>query len=140
MNGFLVDTNVISELAKPRPHPGAIQWIAAANEALLYFSVVTLGEIRKGISSRPEAARRVRLEEWISALINRFSGRILPVDLAVADRWGQISGRCKAQGFTLPVIDGLLAATALCHDLVFVTRNARDVQPTGVDTLDPWSL
>jgi len=104
------------------------------------FSVVTLGEIRKEIASRPDPARRAQLESWLSALVNRFSGRILPVDLAVADRWGHLAGTCKATGIALPVIDGLLAATALHYDLTFVTRNIKDVQGTGVDTLDPWSL
>lgn len=117
-----------------------MQWISAVDEALVYFSVVTLGEIRKGIASRPEAARRAQLESWVNALVDRFSGRILPVDLAVADRWGHLAGRCKIRGVTLPVIDGLLAATALQYNLVFVTRNVKDVQGTGVDTLDPWDL
>lgn len=140
MSGFLLDTNVASEMVKPKPHPGVMQWISAVDEALVYFSVVTLGEIRKGIASRPEAARRAQLESWVNALVDRFSGRILPVDLAVADRWGHLAGRCKIRGVTLPVIDGLLAATALQYNLVFVTRNVKDVQGTGVDTLDPWDL
>ena len=117
-----------------------MEWIARADESLLHFSVITLGEIRKGISSRPDATRKAQLESWLSALIHRFSGRILPVDLAVADRWGYIAGKCKAKGMTLPVLHGLLAATALHYGLTFVTRNVRDVQGTGVDTLDPWNL
>ena len=140
MSGFLLDTNVASEMVRPKPHPGVIQWVAAADESLLYLSVVTLGEIRKGMSARPDAARRAQLEAWLQGLVDRFSDRILPVDLAVADRWGYLAGKCKAKGLTLPVVDGLLAATALHHDLIFVTRNVRDVQGTGVDTLDPWSL
>ncbi len=114
--------------------------MAAADESLLYFSVVTLGEIRKGIASRREVARRAQLENWLNALAKRFAGRILPVDLAVADRWGLMAGTCKARGLTLPVIDGLLAATALHYDLTFVTRNVDDVQGTGVATLNPWDL
>lgn len=127
-------------MVKPRPHPGVVQWMAAADESLLYFSVVTLGEIRKGIASRREVARRAQLENWLNALAKRFAGRILPVDLAVADRWGLMAGTCKARGLTLPVIDGLLAATALHYDLTFVTRNVDDVQGTGVATLNPWDL
>ena len=140
MTGFLLDTNVASEMVKLKPHPGVVRWMAEADETLLYFSVVTLGEIRKGIASQADAARRALLESWLAGLAARFSERILPVDLAVADRWGHITGFCKAKGITVPVIDGLLAATALHYDLIFVTRNTEDVQGTGVDTLDPWGL
>ena len=140
MSGFLLDTNVISEVVKPKPHPGVTRWIATADESALYLSVVTLGEIRKGISSRPDGARRAQLKAWLEALVSRFEDRILPVDLAVADRWGHLTGDCKLRGQTLPVIDGILAATALHHHLTFVTRNAKDVQGTSVDTLDPWSF
>jgi predicted nucleic acid-binding protein len=140
VSGFLLDTNVASEMVKPKPDPGVMKWLAEADESLLYFSVVTLGEIRKGIAARSEAARRAQLENWLHALVDRFEGRILPVDLAIADRWGHLTGSCKASGMTLPVIDGLLAATALHYDLIFVTRNVKDVQSTGVETLDPWNL
>lgn len=140
MSGFLLDTNVISEVVKPKPHPGVTRWIATADESLLYLSVVTVGEIRKGISSCPDGARRAQLKAWLNTLVSRFEGRILPIDLAVADRWGQLTGDRKLRGQTLPVIDGILAATALHHDLTFVTRNVKDVQGTSVDTLDPWSL
>jgi predicted nucleic acid-binding protein len=140
VSGFLLDTNVASEMVKPKPHPGVLNWIDSADESLLYFSVVTFGEIRKGIASRPDAARRAQLETWLSLLANRFSSRILPIDLGVADRWGHLAGKCKMRGVTLPVVDGLLAATALHYDLTLVTRNVKDVQGTGVDTLDPWNL
>lgn len=140
MTGFLLDTNVVLEMIKLKPHPGVMRWVADADELLLHFSVLTLGEIRKGIASQADAARRAPLESWLAGLAARFSERILPVDLAVADRWGHITGVCKAKGLTVPVIDGLLAATALHYDLIFVTRNMKDVQSTGVDTLDPWSL
>lgn len=140
MSGFLLDTNVISEMVKPKPHPGVMQWISSADESLLYFSVVTLGEIRKGIASRPDAARKAQLESWLRELLSRFSGRILPIDLAVADRWGRLAGSCKARGLVLPVIDGLLAATALHNDLTLVTRNVSDVQSTGADIFNPWAF
>ena len=140
MSGFLLDTNVISEMVKPRPDAGVIRWVSSADESLLHFSVVTIGEIRKGIASRIEAARKAQLESWLREMVGRFSDRILPVDLAVADRWGRLSAACKAKGLALPAIDGLLAATALQYDLTFVTRNVGDVQGTGVDVLNPWSL
>ena len=89
MSGFLLDTNVVSELVRPRPHPGVVRWIATTNESLLHLSVLTLGEIRKGIASRPDAGRRAKLESWLHDLVLRFSSRILPIDLAIADRWGR---------------------------------------------------
>jgi predicted nucleic acid-binding protein len=140
VSGFLLDTNVVSELVRPRPHPGVVRWIATTNESLLHLSVLTLGEIRKGIASRPDAGRRAKLESWLHDLVLRFSSRILPIDLAIADRWGRLSGHSKTEGVTLPVIDGLLAATALHNNLVLVTRNVTDIGITGVETFDPWSL
>ncbi len=140
MSGFLVDTNVISEIVKPRPHPAVMRWFADADEFLIHFSVLTLGEIRKGISSSPNPSRKAQFETWLTALIDRFSTRILPVDLAIADRWGRLAGICRAKGMTLLVINGLLAATALHYDLTLVTRNVKDIQGSGADTLDPWSL
>ena len=140
MSGFLVDTNVISEIVKPRPHPAVMRWFADADEFLIHFSVLTLGEIRKGISSGPNPSRKAQFETWLTALIDRFSTRILPVDLAIADRWGRLAGICRAKGMTLLVINGLLAATALHYDLTLVTRNVKDIQGSGADTLDPWSL
>ena len=140
MSGFLVDTNVISEIVKPRPHPTVMRWFAAADESLIHFSVLTLGEIRKGISSSPIPSRKAQFEAWLTALIDRFSARILPIDIAIADRWGHLAGICRAKGTTLPVIDGLLVATALHYDLTLVTRNVKDIQGSGADTLDPWSL
>ena len=127
-------------MVKPKPDRRVMKWMAEADESLLYFSVVTFGEIRKGIASSPDMTRRAQIESWLGALINRFAGRILPIDLAVADRWGALAGGCKSKGLALPVIDGLLAATALHYDLTFVTRNVKDVQATGVVTLDPWNL
>jgi toxin FitB len=140
VSGFLLDTNVVSELVRPRPHPGVVRWIATTNESLLHLSVLTLGEIRKGIASRPDVGRRAKLESWLHDLVLRFSSRILPIDLAIADRWGRLSGHSKTEGVTLPVIDGLLAATALHNNLVLVTRNVTDIGITGVETFDPWSL
>ncbi len=140
MSGFLLDTNVISELVKPRPEARVAEWIDAAAEDLLHLSVLTLGEIRKGIAVLPEPARRVRLETWLdSDLTLRFEGRILPIDRAVADRWGRIAARASTAKTVLPVIDGLLAATALHYNLTLVTRNTKDVAVTGVPVFNPWT-
>jgi len=139
MSGFLVDTDVISELIKARPEPGLLRWIEQTDEHVLYLSVLTLGEIRKGIAALPSSARRARIETWLeTGLRPRFAGRILPVDEAVADRWGWLTARALKAGFPLPVIDGLLAATALHRNLTFVTRDTRSVAATGVPLLNPW--
>jgi predicted nucleic acid-binding protein len=139
VSGFLLDTNVISELIKARPDPGVTQWIEATDENLIYLSVLTLGEIRKGITSLPEGRRRLRLEAWLDRdLALRFSGRILPIDHAVAYRWGRLAGSVSARRSPIPVIDGLLAATALHYDLTFVTRDTKHLEATRATFFDPW--
>jgi len=136
VSGFLLDTNVISELVKPKPEAKVVGWIRATDENLFYLSVLTLGEIRKGVDRIPDPTRKVELEAWLSGeLVLRFTERILGVDQSVADRWGQISALAKNP---LPVIDGLLAATAIEHNLTFVTRNTKDVAATGVQVFNPW--
>ena len=138
MSGFLLDTNVISELVRPRPEPKVKAWVAATDEDLLYLSVLTLGEIRKGIAVLRDASRRVGLEAWLDGdLAVRFAGRILAIDRAVADRWGRLAAQTGSK-WPLPVIDGLLAATAVHHNLTLVTRNTKDVVETGVPVFNPW--
>lgn len=140
MSGFLLDTNVVSELVKPRPNPKVTRWVDETDEGLLYLSVLTFGEIRKGITSLPNAARRTRLEAWLDGnLALRFAGRILVIDQAVADRWGRISGSSAARKSPLPVIDGLLAATAIEYDLTLVTRGTQHLLGTGAAFFDPWT-
>ncbi len=139
MMGFLLDTHVISELITRRPEPNVSRWVEDTDETLLHLSVLTLGEIRKGIAGLPQAKRRAELETWLNkGLRSRFAGRILPIDAAVADRWGRVAAQARSKNIQLPVIDGLLAATALEHDLTFVTRNTADVAGTGVSVLNPW--
>jgi predicted nucleic acid-binding protein len=139
VSGFLLDTNIVSELVKPHPEPRVISWVSATAEHLLYLSVLTLGEIRKGISFLPSTTRRAALEAWLdSDLVLRFEGRILSIDRATADRWGRIAGSAAARQHPIAVIDGLLAATALHHNLTLVTRNTADLAASGVPLLDPW--
>ena len=140
MNGFLLDTHVISELVRPHPEPGVVAWVTGLDASLLYLSVLTLGELRKGIAVHPDSVRRVRIEAWVEATLRPwFEGRILPIDEAVAERWGLLAGQVQAAGRPLPVIDGLLCATALHHDLTLVTRNSAHVAATGVQHYCPWS-
>jgi toxin FitB len=139
VSGFLLDTNVVSELIKPKPAPRVVAWFESVNESLLCLSVLTLGEIRKGIVALGDVGRRVALEAWLDHdLALRFDGRILPIDLGVADRWGRICGTAAAKKSPIPVIDGLLAATALHYDLTLVTRDTRHAGVIGVAVFDPW--
>jgi toxin FitB len=139
VNGFLLDTNLVSELVKPHPEVKVQKWVDSTDENLLYLSVLTLGEIRKGIAVLPNTPRRIALESWLkNDLVLRFSGRILPVDQEVADHWGWITAKAVTAKSLLPVIDGLLAATALHHNLTFVTRNIKDVAASGVAIFNPW--
>ena len=139
MTGFLLDTNVISEVIKASPEPKVEAWLESTDESQVYLSVLTLGEIRKGIATLPRASRRAVLETWLeTSLRRRFAGRILPVDELVADRWGRVAAAAGSRGKPLPVIDGLLAATALCHNLTLVTRNSGDVAGSGATVFNPW--
>jgi predicted nucleic acid-binding protein len=126
-------------MVRVKPEPRVLEWMEAAEESLLHLSVLTLGEIRKGLAALPQGRRRTRLEAWLEVdLRDRFAGRILPVDAAVADRWGLLAAQAKRNGATLPIIDGLLAATALHYNLTMVSRNVRDLAAAQVTALNPW--
>jgi toxin FitB len=141
MSGFLLDTNCISELVRSKPEPRVLEWMEAADESLLYLSVLTLGEIRKGVAGLPQSKRQTQLEMWLEVdLQARFSGRILSIDEPIADRWGVMAAEAKRKGQALSAIDGLLAATALHHNLTIVSRNISDFANTQVTTLNPWEV
>ena len=140
-SGYLLDTNVISELMKARPARSVADWIVSTPEELMHLSVITIGEIRKGIDLLDEdEPKRSALQSWLDHDLRiRFAGRLLPFDEWVAERWGQIEALAKRQRVTLPTIDAQLAATALQHGLTFVTRNTADFRLTGVPLFNPWS-
>lgn len=139
MTGFLLDTNCISEMVRPAPEPRVVKWLSSMNEETLFLSVLTLGEIRKGVATLPSGRRRTQLEEWIeSGLKPRFAGRILSIDDAVAEQWGILTASAKKNGQPLGAIDGLIAATALNHELTVVTRNVDDYIATKVSLMNPW--
>lgn len=141
MSGFLLDTNCISELVRTKPEPRVLEWMEAADESVLYLSVLTLGEIRKGVAGLPQGKRQTQLEIWLDVdLQARFSGRILAIDALIADRWGLMAAEAKRKGVALSAIDGLLASTALQHNLTIVSRNVRDFEGTRVLTLNPWEV
>ena len=132
---FLVDTCVLSELVKPQPSPRVSEWFKAAPPQTLFISVLTLGEIRKGIEKLPQSRRRARIVAWLNTELPAwFEDRVLSVDAGVADEWG----RLMARRGSLPAIDSLIAATAIQHRLAVVTRNESDFAAAGVDLLNPW--
>jgi toxin FitB len=133
---YLVDTNVISELRKRAPNSSVEKWFSSCPPNNLYLSVLTLGEIRKGIELLSDESRKQAYGDWLAKEIPAFfSGRILQIDARICDRWGRMSA---AAGRTLPVIDSLLAASAVEHGLTLVTRNVKDFIGLPVTTIDPW--
>lgn len=133
---YLIDTNALSELKKRRPHPAVAGWFAKRPAPSLYLSVLTLGELRKGIEAMAEGARKMAFLDWLENDVSKyFAGRILPIDARTADRWGRLIGTA---GRTLPAIDSLLAATAIEHGLTLVTRNLSDFDLSGVCVINPW--
>jgi predicted nucleic acid-binding protein len=139
MTGFLLDTNIPSEMTRTRPQPSVSEWLDAADDDQLYFSVVSLGEILKGVTVLPESKRRSQLQQWLDETLRPwFQGRILSVNESIAERWGVLAGQCQLRGRPLKVVDGFIAATALEHDLTIVTRNVKDFAGLGVTVFNPW--
>ena len=133
---YLIDTNVISELARPKPAKAVLAWFDSPPSEALNISVLTLGEIRKGIEQMPDGTRREKLRVWLEHdLIEWFGDRVLPIDIAVSDRWGRLVAQ---MGRPVPSIDSLLAATALHHELRMVTRNQKDFDYPGLEVVNPW--
>src|SRR3989442_5497770 len=135
-SGFLLDTNVISETVRKQPDARVLEWLNGLASDQLYVSVLSLGEIRKGALMVKDARRRQRLLHWLQEVLPAwFEERVLPIDLAVAQCWGQLLADA---GRPLPSIDSLLAATALQTGLTLATRNMRDFTGLGADVMSPW--
>lgn len=140
MSGYLVDTNVLSELVKPRPESGVLKWFSVTGNEDVFVSVLTVSEMRRGALMAPNPVRRAHLNRWIDTnVLKEFMGRVLSVDAPVAERWAHLSAAARLRGRLLPVVDALLAATALEHNLSLVTRNTRDLETTGVPLINPWA-
>ena len=136
---YLLDTNVISEVRKPQPEPRVLQWLDALDEDRAYLSIATLAEIRRGVGLLPDGRKRSALAHWLeNDLIDRFDGRLLPLDGAIAFAWGDLMANTKSRGQALSTMDGWIAATAIVHDLTLVTRNRKDFRHLGLNLLDPW--
>jgi tRNA(fMet)-specific endonuclease VapC len=136
---YLLDTCVISELVAKRPNPQVIEWVNRTEEAHLYLSVITIGEIRKGIEKLSQSRRRTVLEEWLTdQLIVRFGGRIVSIGLEVMLRWGQLTGYLENAGHSMSAMDSLIAAATLQGNFTLVTRNEEDFKYARVALFNPW--
>ncbi len=137
---FLLDTCTISELVKPAPDPGILAWFAQQNELSLYLSALSLGELKRGIEKLAAGKRKTFLQKWLTENVTpRFGDRVLPLTEAACLRWGEMQAQLEKQGKPMPAMDGLIAATALHHQLTLVTRNIKDMDACCVDLLNAWS-
>jgi toxin FitB len=138
VNGFLLDTNILSETRKKKPDANVQTWLESQPMLVQHLSVITLGELLQGAHRARSPELRTNLEGWLERIEQRFEDRMLALDADVMRVWASITANAITQGLTPPLMDSLLAATAIHHDLIFVTRNTDDVQALGVRTLNPW--
>jgi predicted nucleic acid-binding protein len=139
VSGFLVDTNIPSELTRDQPDARVMSFIRKAGQGNLFLSVMTIGEIRKGIDELAIGQKRSDLQDWLDIDVRAwFAGRILPVTEDIAERWGRMAAAAKKKGVTLAVVDGIIAATALERGLTLVTRNTKHFAALGVALVNPW--
>ncbi|MBW1723528.1 MAG: type II toxin-antitoxin system VapC family toxin [Deltaproteobacteria bacterium] len=136
---YILDTCIISEIVKPKPRLKVINWLRSQNENNLYISVLTLGELHKGLEKIRDKRKKKKIHLWIEQdLRERFRDKILPIDARVAMIWGQVQGRTEQSGRGMPTIDGLIAATGLAFNMVVATRNISDMEASGVALFNPW--
>jgi tRNA(fMet)-specific endonuclease VapC len=136
---YLLDTYVISELVAKHPNPKVVDFVDSLDSDDVFLSVITIGEIAKGVEKLPKSKRKQELHSWLKEnLLVRFDGRIIPLDTEVLMEWGILIARLESTGITLPAIDSLIAATTLTHKLTLVTRNMDDFGGTGIEIVNPW--
>jgi len=136
---YLLDTCVISELVKKDPHPAVIRWMDGCDEGRMYLSVLTLGELIKGITKLPDGEKRERLQSWVSNdLALRFGQRLVEIDAEIAWAWATLLGEAEKRGEKLPVVDSLIAVSASIHGLIVVTRNVQDMARCQAKVFNPW--
>jgi predicted nucleic acid-binding protein len=137
---FLLDTCVISELVKPAPDEKVVSWISSCPEEAVFLSVITVGEIQKGISRLPDSGKKDRLQRWLDIdLAARFENRIVPIGQKIIRMWGCILATSESSGRPIPAVDGLIAATGLTYDMTVVTRNVTDLHVEGLAIYNPWT-
>ena len=138
---FLLDTCLVSELLKKEPNSNVVSWLDQRDEQSLFLSVLTIGELQKGISKLPASIRKEDLQVWLEHdLAERFEGRILELDMHTALTCGKLQGEAEQRGEKLPVMDSLIAATAATHGLCVVTRNTKDLERCQAKVLNPWEI
>jgi len=136
---YLLDTNVVSEWVKPRPDPNVVRWLADIDEDRVCLSVITFAEIRQGVDEMAPGRRRDALKTWLEDDLSlRFEGRIIGVDLHVAESWGALMARSNKMGIKLNVMDAFIAATAEVHALTLVTQNTKHFEKLGIALENPW--
>ena len=136
---YLLDTCVVCEIIKPKPDKNVVAWLKNQNEDDLFLSVLTFAEIEKRIEKATDATRKRKLQLWVADdLKKRFEGRVIPVDLEVAVKWGEIQGVAELSGKPMPTIDGLIAVSGLVYDCVVVTRNSSDLAQSNAELFNPW--
>lgn len=135
---FLLDTCVLSELRKPDCHPKVREAIRSKASEDLFLSVISIGEIAKGVELLDPGRRRSQLKEWLEVLKSSYGSRVLLIDQEISHLWGELSAHAQKRGRKVSVADGLLGATALCHGLRVMTRNVDDFEPTGAQLVNPW--
>jgi predicted nucleic acid-binding protein len=136
---YLLDTCVISELVAKKPNPRVLEWIDSIDADGVYISVITVGEITKGIEKLPNTKRKKELIDWLeNELLIRFQDNLIELDVNILIQWGKLNARLEISGQRAPAIDSLIAATALEHELILVTRNESDFVEAGVEILNPW--
>ena len=137
---YLIDTCCISELVKKKPNPNVLKWFADQDELSMFLSVITFGELRKGIEKYPDSKKKQELNRWIKVDLNhRFKNRVLNINMEEVNRWGKIMATAEKNEKPLPAIDSLIAATAQVHDLSVVRRNTQDMEGSGVEVINPWT-
>ena len=136
---YLLDTCVISELVAKQPNSEVVEFVDRLDSDDVYLSVITIGEITKGIEKFPKSKRKQELQTWLREdLLIRFDGRIVSLDTEVFMQWGTLTARLESSGRTIPAIDSLIAATVLAHQFTLVTRNVDDFEGTGIEIVNPW--
>jgi predicted nucleic acid-binding protein len=139
MSGYLLDTCILSEMNKPTPNSGVINWFASNKKASLYISVLTIGEIQKGIDKLDKSIKKIKLQQWLdNHIVPQFDNKILDIDLKTIKNWGSLTAESEKSGITLPAIDSLIVATAIANDLIVITRNIKDMQNNQIKIINPY--
>lgn len=136
---YLLDTCALSELVKKQPNANFLRWMEARSREALFISAITVAEIWQGVVNLPGGAKKEQIAQWFHELKSEYGGHILNVDLAVAEKYGELQGQASRHGKAMPVLDCLIAATALSNHLVLVTRNEKDFRAAGVRLVNPWN-